>query len=82
MNLNENRNLIMQLLEELPNLFSESHSTESALGAALQAAFKMSSPTGELLIPLVLFSVKVTRSSYSQISLKEVAAWKVINDIL
>jgi protein transport protein SEC24 len=45
-NLHENRNLIMQLLEELPNMFAESHATESALGAALQAAFKLSSPTG------------------------------------
>ncbi len=45
-NLQENRSLIMQLLEGLPNLFADSHATESALGAALQAAFKIASPTG------------------------------------
>ena len=48
-NMQENRNLIIQLLEDLPNLFAESHATDSALGAALQAAFKLASPTGKIL---------------------------------
>merc|ERR1719273_2983157 len=45
-NLNEARGLIHQLLEELPSMFKDTHETQSALGAALQAAYKMSSPTG------------------------------------
>jgi protein transport protein SEC24 len=45
-NLNEARGLVHQLLEELPGMFQNSNETQSAMGAALQAAFKMSSPTG------------------------------------
>lgn len=45
-NLNENRGLVHQLLEELPSMFADSNETHSALGAALQASFKMASPTG------------------------------------
>merc|ERR1719464_927065 len=45
-NLNEARGLIHQLLEELPGMFKDTNETTSALGAALQAAYKMTSPTG------------------------------------
>ncbi|TRY80868.1 hypothetical protein TCAL_12910, partial [Tigriopus californicus] len=38
--------LIEQLLAELPNMFKDSYHTDSALGAALQAAYKLAAPTG------------------------------------
>lgn len=47
-NLHECRALVEGLLSDLPNLFRENHETRSALGAALQAAFKMASPTGKI----------------------------------
>lgn len=47
-NLQENRALVEQLLQELPGMFKDTQNTESALGAALQAAFKMAHPTGKL----------------------------------
>ena len=46
-NLSDCKPLVEQLLSELPSMFKESYSTESALGAALQAAYKMASPTGK-----------------------------------
>lgn len=46
-NLSDCKPLVQQLLAELPSMFKESFSTDSALGAALQAAYKMASPTGE-----------------------------------
>merc|ERR1719210_3080084 len=45
-NLNEARGLVHQLLEELPNMFKDTNETFSAVGAALQAAYKLASPTG------------------------------------
>merc|ERR1712018_629063 len=45
-NLNEARGLVHQLLEELPNMFKDTNETFSAVGAAMQAAYKMVSPTG------------------------------------
>jgi len=45
-NLHECRDLIKDLLQELPNKYQESYDTHSALGAALQAAHKLLSPTG------------------------------------
>ncbi|KAK3915556.1 Protein transport protein Sec24B [Frankliniella fusca] len=42
----ERKELIQNLLLMLPTKFSESYDTGSALGAALQAAFKLMSPTG------------------------------------
>lgn len=45
-NLNDCRNLVIELLTGLPDLFTASGETHSALGAALQAAFKMAAPTG------------------------------------
>merc|ERR1712223_381685 len=45
-NLNEARSLVHQLLEELPNMFKDTNETFSAVGAAMQAAYKMVSPTG------------------------------------
>lgn len=38
--------LVKDLLKSLPALFSQSRETHSALGPALQAAFKLMSPTG------------------------------------
>jgi protein transport protein SEC24 len=45
-NLSDCRSLVEQLLAELPNMFDNSSQTQSALGAALQAAYKMAAPTG------------------------------------
>nr|XP_009942369.1 PREDICTED: protein transport protein Sec24A [Opisthocomus hoazin] len=45
-NLNENKELIQDLLRTLPQMFTKSLETQSALGPALQAAFKLMSPTG------------------------------------
>ncbi|XP_038146391.1 protein transport protein Sec24A isoform X1 [Cyprinodon tularosa] len=45
-NLNECKELVQDLLKSLPNLFEKTMETQSALGAALQAAFKLLSPTG------------------------------------
>uniref|UniRef100_A0A674GMS9 SEC24 homolog A, COPII coat complex component n=1 Tax=Taeniopygia guttata TaxID=59729 RepID=A0A674GMS9_TAEGU len=45
-NLNENKELIQDLLRTLPQMFTKSLETHSALGPALQAAFKLMSPTG------------------------------------
>lgn len=38
--------LVRELLTSLPAMFSQSRETHSALGPALQAAFKLMSPTG------------------------------------
>lgn len=38
--------LVQDLLKSLPNLFEKTMETQSALGSALQAAFKLLSPTG------------------------------------
>ena len=38
-NLQENNGLVRQLLEALPEMFANSYSTESALGAALQVSY-------------------------------------------
>ncbi|CRL08520.1 CLUMA_CG021275, isoform A [Clunio marinus] len=45
-NLKECRELINDLLQQLPKRFATEHDNKSALGAALQAAFKLMSPTG------------------------------------
>uniref|UniRef100_F6Y1V8 SEC24 homolog A, COPII coat complex component n=1 Tax=Monodelphis domestica TaxID=13616 RepID=F6Y1V8_MONDO len=45
-NLNENKELIQDLLKTLPQMFTKSLETQSALGPALQSAFKLMSPTG------------------------------------
>ncbi|XP_067899807.1 protein transport protein Sec24A isoform X2 [Heterodontus francisci] len=45
-NLNESKELIQDLLRTLPQMFSNTLETQSALGPALQAAFKLMSPTG------------------------------------
>ncbi|XP_044310162.1 protein transport protein Sec24A isoform X2 [Varanus komodoensis] len=44
--LNESKELIQDLLRALPQMFTNSLETQSALGPALQAAFKLMSPTG------------------------------------
>ncbi|KAM4586383.1 protein transport protein Sec24B isoform 2-T2 [Fundulus diaphanus] len=45
-NLKESKELVEELLSSLPAMFSQSRETHSALGPALQAAFKLMSPTG------------------------------------
>uniref|UniRef100_A0A7N4P8U3 SEC24 homolog B, COPII coat complex component n=1 Tax=Sarcophilus harrisii TaxID=9305 RepID=A0A7N4P8U3_SARHA len=45
-NLHESKELIKDLLNALPNMFTYTRETHSALGPALQAAFKLMSPTG------------------------------------
>lgn len=45
-NLHESRDLVEDLLRRLPELFANNMETGNALGAALQASFKLLSPTG------------------------------------
>jgi protein transport protein SEC24 len=45
-NLNENKETIQTFLQDLPNLFTNTNDTESALGTALSAAFKLLNTTG------------------------------------
>ncbi|KAJ8262529.1 hypothetical protein GJAV_G00167460 [Gymnothorax javanicus] len=45
-NLKESKELVKDLLNALPTMFSQSRETHSALGPALQAAYKLMSPTG------------------------------------
>lgn len=45
-NLKESRELVVDLLSSLPGMFSHTRETRSALGPALQAAYKLMSPTG------------------------------------
>lgn len=45
-NLNESKELVQDLLKTLPQMFTKTLETQSALGPALQAAFKLISPTG------------------------------------
>ncbi|XP_063166125.1 protein transport protein Sec24B isoform X2 [Candoia aspera] len=45
-NLHESKELIKDLLNALPDMFTYTRETHSALGPALQAAFKLMSPTG------------------------------------
>lgn len=45
-NLNESKELVQDLLRALPQMFLKTLETQSALGPALQAAFKLMSPTG------------------------------------
>ncbi|KAF3821556.1 hypothetical protein GH733_009598 [Mirounga leonina] len=45
-NLNESKELVQDLLKTLPQMFTKTLETQSALGPALQAAFKLMSPTG------------------------------------
>ncbi|XP_036168851.1 protein transport protein Sec24A isoform X2 [Myotis myotis] len=45
-NLNESKELVQDLLKSLPQMFAKTLETQSALGPALQAAFKLMSPTG------------------------------------
>ncbi|XP_014217600.1 protein transport protein Sec24A [Copidosoma floridanum] len=45
-NLKEREELLKCLLIQLPQIFKDSHETSCALGAALQVAYKLTSPTG------------------------------------
>ncbi|GAB6024255.1 Protein transport protein Sec24A, variant 2 [Chamberlinius hualienensis] len=45
-NLNENLELVKDLLQQLPLQFAQNHSPDNALGAAVEAAFKLASGSG------------------------------------
>lgn len=45
-NLHESKEMVTDLLNQLPNMFENNRETGSALGAALQAAYKLVHPTG------------------------------------
>ncbi|XP_012689384.2 protein transport protein Sec24B isoform X3 [Clupea harengus] len=45
-NLKESKELVKDLLNALPSMFTHTQETHSALGPALQAAYKLMSPTG------------------------------------
>ncbi|XP_001921634.4 protein transport protein Sec24B isoform X1 [Danio rerio] len=45
-NLKESKELVKDLLNALPGMFSQTRETQSALGPALQAAYKLMCPTG------------------------------------
>ncbi|XP_050983261.1 protein transport protein Sec24B isoform X1 [Labeo rohita] len=45
-NLKESKELVKDLLNALPGMFTHTRETQSALGPALQAAYKLMSPTG------------------------------------
>lgn len=45
-NLNESKELVQDLLKALPQMFTKTLETQSALGPALQAAYKLMAPTG------------------------------------
>lgn len=45
-NLKESKELVKELLSALPSMFAHTRETQSALGPALQAAFKLMTPTG------------------------------------
>ncbi|CAH0775026.1 unnamed protein product [Bemisia tabaci] len=45
-NLNESKELVCELLSQLPKKYKESFATDSALGAALQAGYKLLAPSG------------------------------------
>ncbi|XP_022080960.1 protein transport protein Sec24A-like isoform X2 [Acanthaster planci] len=45
-NVHENKELVQELLNQLPSMFAGNKITQTALGPALQAALKLMSPTG------------------------------------
>lgn len=45
-NLKEHEDMLKNLLVQLPQMFKDTHDTNCALGAVLQAAYKLVSPTG------------------------------------
>ena len=51
-NLTECREGLESLLARVPEMFQESHAVGSALGPALQAAFKLTSATGSKIMAL------------------------------
>lgn len=54
-NLKEKEELVKEVLANLPRFFKDSQDVDCALGAALQVAFKLMSPTGEDFLILNLF---------------------------
>lgn len=46
MNLHESHDLVQDLLQQLPQLFANNMETGNALGATLEASYKLLSPTG------------------------------------
>lgn len=69
-NLQACRPLVEQLLESLSSMFEESHHTQSALGAALQAAYKMAAPTGGR---ITLFQVGLPNVGPGSLAAREAA---------
>ncbi|KAL7753855.1 COPII subunit [Sorochytrium milnesiophthora] len=51
-NLNESKQQVMSLLEKLPSMFHATHDVGNALGPALQAAYKLTSPYGGKILVL------------------------------
>ncbi|ESO87063.1 hypothetical protein LOTGIDRAFT_210457 [Lottia gigantea] len=77
-NLHESKELISDLLNNLPSLFEGNMETGSALGAALQAAYKLMHPTGgritvmQTVLPTVGQGALQLRESSSQTSAKNI----------
>ncbi|XP_057650879.1 protein transport protein Sec24A [Diorhabda carinulata] len=85
-NLKDRMDLIADLLRLLPTRFSNSFDTNSALGAALQVAFKMMGPTGgrvtvfQAALPNVGPGALVSREDPSKRAAAEVAHLNPAND--
>ncbi|XP_046551666.1 protein transport protein Sec24A-like isoform X3 [Haliotis rubra] len=77
-NLSESKDLVIDLINQLPNLFQDNRETGSALGAALQAAFKLASGSGgrvtvmQTVLPTVGPGALQTREMPSNVSSKNV----------
>ncbi|KAG5893368.1 hypothetical protein JTB14_000132 [Gonioctena quinquepunctata] len=85
-NLKDRMDLIADLLRLLPNRFANTYDTNSALGAALQVAFKMMSSTGgrvtvfQASLPNVGPGALTAREDPSQRASTEVAHLNPVND--
>ncbi|CAH1098646.1 unnamed protein product [Psylliodes chrysocephalus] len=85
-NLKDRMDLIADLLRLLPNRFANTFDTNSALGAALQVAFKMMSPTGgrvtvfQAALPNIGPGALVAREDPSSRAATEVAHLNPAND--
>ncbi|XP_067672447.1 protein transport protein Sec24A-like isoform X2 [Haliotis asinina] len=77
-NLSESKDLVIDLINQLPTLFQDNRETGSALGAALQAAFKLASGSGgrvtvmQTVLPTVGPGALQTREMPSNVSSKNV----------
>ncbi|XP_048248104.1 protein transport protein Sec24A-like isoform X3 [Haliotis rufescens] len=77
-NLSESKDLVIDLLNQLPTLFQDNRETGSALGAALQASFKLASGSGgrvtvmQTVLPTVGPGALQAREMPSNVSAKNV----------